>query len=108
MKQCAVFLEKLKALPEGPGNLLDQSCVLVASDVAEGLSHAIDDLPVLVAGRAGGYLKHPGVHYRGNDPLFGVSVSDVLFTCLSAVGTGATGVGSGQGYSNKVVAPIVA
>src|SRR5262249_27790973 len=77
----AYLLEKLKASPEGTGNLLDNSCVLLCSDVCEGLVHSITDYPLLVAGRAGGYLKYPGIHHRSTTAE---NTSDVLLSCLRA------------------------
>jgi hypothetical protein len=105
MQACAYFLEKLKSTPEGTGNLLDASCVLITSDVCEGLLHSGTDYPLLVAGRAGGYLKHPGIHHRSTA---GDNTSDVLLTCLQAVGTGVTSVGGGTAASSTPCSAIVA
>ncbi len=105
IQQLAVLLERLAAIEEGDGNLLDRSAILCTSDVAEGESHSSDDYPIVVAGRAGGFLKYPGVHHRGttND-----NTSDVLLTLLRAVGTGVTEVGAAEGYSNQPCAAIEA
>ena len=51
------FLEKLKATPDGDGNLLDHSVVLYGSSMSNGNQHDHDPLPVLVAGGASGQLK---------------------------------------------------
>jgi len=51
------FLDKLKATPDGDGNLLDHSVVLYGSSMSNGNQHDHDPLPVLVAGGAGGRLK---------------------------------------------------
>jgi hypothetical protein len=64
--------------------------------VSDGLSHSTTDFPILVAGRAGGYLKYPGIHIRS---ATSENTSDVLLTCLRAVGTGVTSVGGAQGLS---------
>ena len=105
----AYTLDRLKKSVEGSGNLLDRSCVLCTSDVSEGLDHSIKDYPILVGGRAGGALKYPGVHERG--PLAGISgpnASNVLLSCLQAVGTGVTSVGSGAGLSTTRCQAIMA
>jgi hypothetical protein len=52
----AYFLEKLAAVPEGDGTLLDHSLVLYGSGMSDGNSHNHDPLPVVLAGRAGGTL----------------------------------------------------
>jgi hypothetical protein len=61
MQQVAYFLEKLKSIPEGNGTLLDNSMVLLGCGIGDGDRHNHNDLPVLLAGRAGGALK-PGRH----------------------------------------------
>ncbi|MFL5343839.1 MAG: DUF1552 domain-containing protein [Hyalangium sp.] len=105
VQQFAYLLGKLKATPEAGGNLLDNSCLLLTSDVSEGISHSIRDYPLLVAGRAGGYFKYPGVHVRSTTQA---NASDVLLTCLKAVGTGVTSVGGAEGLSTTECAAIKA
>jgi hypothetical protein len=96
MNRFAYLLEKLKASQEGTGNLLDNSCILFSSDVCEGLVHSITDYPILVCGRAGGFLKFPGIHHRS---MSSDNTSDVLLTCLRAVGANVDSVGSEGGLS---------
>jgi len=104
MRNCAYLLERLQATPEGAGNLLDRSCVLITTDVCEGLYHSGTDYPILVAGRAGGALKYPGVHDRS---LSSENTSDVLLSCLQAVGTGLTSVGGDTAASSTPCAGIL-
>jgi hypothetical protein len=98
MKCFGTLLERLKETPDGQGNLLDNSVLIATSDCAEGATHETVDQPLLVAGRGGGTLKHPGVHVRStaND-----NTGDVLLACLQAVLPDAVDIGSGIGYSNK-------
>jgi len=105
IERFAYLLEKLKASIEGTGNLLDNSCILFSSDVCEGLVHSITDYPMLVAGGAGGFLKYPGIHHRSTTQD---NTSDVLLTCLRAVGAQADSVGSEGGFSNTPCAGIIA
>lgn len=105
VRQFAYLLQRLKATPEATGNLLDNSCLLFTSDVSDGLSHSVTDYPILVAGRAGGYLKYPGIHIRSSSAQ---NTSDVLLTCLRAVGTGVTSVGAAQGLSTTECAALKA
>ena len=104
MQSCAYLLEKLRATPEGTGNLLDRSCVLITSDVCEGLYHSGTDYPILVAGKAGGALKYPGVHVRSTSAE---NTSNVLLSCLQAVGTGLSSVGGGTSASSTPCAGIL-
>jgi hypothetical protein len=64
--QFAYFLEKLKATKEGDGNLLDHSMIVYGSAISDGNQHLHNNLPILLAGRAGGTL-HPGTHLRVAD-----------------------------------------
>lgn len=57
MKQYAYFLEKLKSIPEGDGTLLDHSMIMLGSGLRDGNRHSPRDLPIIVAGKAGGKLK---------------------------------------------------
>jgi hypothetical protein len=61
--QLSYLLQKLKAIPEGDGTLLDHSLVLYGSGLSDGNRHNHDDLPVLLAGRGGGTVD-TGRHIR--------------------------------------------
>jgi hypothetical protein len=64
MEAWADFLERLAAIPEGDGTLLDNCLVFGHSDVSFAKVHGITGIPMMIAGRAGGAVK-PGVHVRG-------------------------------------------
>jgi hypothetical protein len=51
------MLQKMKGLNDGKGTLLDNSMVLYGSAIGDGDRHNHDDLPILLAGRAGGTIK---------------------------------------------------
>lgn len=53
----AYFLEKLRCIPDGESNLLDNSMILFTSGLRDGNSHSPRNLPVIVGGKAGGRLK---------------------------------------------------
>ena len=57
VQMLAYFLEKLRATPDGDGNLLDHSVVVYGSSMSNGNQHDHDPLPVVVAGGASGQLK---------------------------------------------------
>ena len=51
------FLQKLAAIPEGEGTLLDNCLFLYGSGISDGNKHNHDDLPILVAGGGGKGIK---------------------------------------------------
>ena len=53
----AYFLNKLKSVPDGDGNLLDHSVIVYGSGLSDGNQHNHSDLPLIVAGGASGKLK---------------------------------------------------
>jgi len=66
MKLFAYFLEKLRSTPDGDGNLLDHSLILLGSSMSNANEHDHAPLPVLVAGGAAGQLKG-GRHIKAAD-----------------------------------------
>ena len=50
----AHFIAKLKATPDGDGSLLDHSSILYGGALSDGNAHSNFNLPLLVAGHAGG------------------------------------------------------
>jgi hypothetical protein len=55
--QFAYLVERLKAIDEGERTLLDNSVLLCCSNFFDGDKHQADQMPMLLAGRAGGHLK---------------------------------------------------
>ncbi len=64
------LIKKLKSIPEGDGTLLDNSMLLFGSELGQGGSHIVHNLPILVAGGAGGTLE-TGRHLKlpDNTPM---------------------------------------
>jgi hypothetical protein len=56
-EQFALLLDKLKAVPEGDGTLLDHSLVIWGSELGTGLSHSFAPTPFVAAGGAAGAFK---------------------------------------------------
>jgi len=77
MQNLAYLLERLRDVPDGDGTLLDNCAVMAASDVNEALSHGWVDMPILVAGGAGGRLKRGVGHYRSasDEPIHDISLA---------------------------------
>jgi hypothetical protein len=63
VKQLAYILEKMEATKDGSGSLLDNTMMIYGSGIGDGNAHNHDNLPILMAGRAGGRMKG-GQHLR--------------------------------------------
>lgn len=59
--QYAYLIERMRAIPEGEGSLLDHSMVLFGSPLRDGNAHSPHNLPIVLAGR-GGHKIQPGRH----------------------------------------------
>jgi Protein of unknown function (DUF1552) len=91
--QLAYLLQKLKAIPEGTGSLLDHSMILYGSGISDGNAHSHDDLPILLAGKAKGTIT-TGRHVRvpKETPLTNLYVS-----MLDRIGAKVDGFGDSTG-----------
>lgn len=71
--QYAYLLDRMKAMKEGEGNVLDNSMVLFGSGIRDGNAHDPHDVPTIVAGKAGGQLR-TGRHlvHEPGTPLCGL------------------------------------
>jgi hypothetical protein len=65
VQQFAGVLSRFKSIPDGRGTLLDNAMVMFGSGMSNGNRHARENLPILLAGRAGGTVK-PGRHIDYN------------------------------------------
>lgn len=104
MTDFATFVERLAAVDEGDGTLLDHTGILATTDCSMGRNHSIDDYPVVLAGRMGGYLK-PGVHYRS---VSGENVAKVSYTMAQGMGVNLPSFGAEEGEVNSIVSEVVA
>ena len=71
MRQFAYYMERMKSLKDADGSsMLDNSMVVYCAGLSDGNRHRHDDLPVIVAGHAGGSFN-PGRHVKlgGNTPM---------------------------------------
>jgi hypothetical protein len=82
VEQYAYLLRKLKGMKEGESTVLDNSMVLFASALSDGNSHNMHNLPMVLAGRAGGHID-AGQHlvYSEDTPA-----SNLYFSMLNAFG----------------------
>jgi hypothetical protein len=63
IKTFAYYLEKMKATPDGDGNLLDHSLILYGSSLSDANLHTHHDLPICLAGGGAGQIRG-GRHLR--------------------------------------------
>jgi hypothetical protein len=61
----AYYLERLRATPDGDGSLLDNMLILYGAGMGDSNLHAPGNLPVLIAGGAGGHIR-TGRHIKYN------------------------------------------
>jgi len=76
VRQFAYLLNKLRSIPEGDGTMLDNSMLLYGGGLADGNAHEHGNLPLVMAGRAGGTIL-PGRHarYAAETPMCNLFVS---------------------------------
>jgi hypothetical protein len=89
VERFAELVERLAAIPEGEGSLLDSTMLMLGSGMSDGNAHDPDNLPILLAGGGGGTLRG-GRHIRcdGDRPL-----CDVLLAIAQRMGVAADSFG---------------
>jgi len=93
LRQLGYFLDKLKSIKEGEGTLLDNSMIVWGGGIGDPDRHNHDDLPILVAGRAGGTWT-PGkrIILPGETPM-----TNLYLSMLDRLGVRAERVGDSTG-----------
>lgn len=103
MEGFAALLAALDEIQEGDGTLLDHSLVLAYTDTSYAKIHAVDGIPMILAGSAGGRLK-TGHHYAGASS----TVSRVGLTIQQAMGLSVDHWGSESNQTNKPILELMA
>lgn len=86
MERFADLLGRLKALPDVDGRtVLDNTLMFYSSDISDGDSHNHDDMPVLLAGKGGGFTMNRFLDFP-DEPHFG----DLFISIANAFGDTAT------------------
>jgi uncharacterized protein DUF1552 len=76
------FVDKMRAVPEGDGSLLDHSLLVYGSALSDGNMHLYRDLPVLlIAGAATGITGNRHVRYPDDTPM-----ANLYLTLLDRLG----------------------
>jgi hypothetical protein len=93
VKALTYFLGRLRATPDGDGNLLDHSMVLYGSSLSDANEHNFDPLPIILAGGASGALEG-GRHlkYAEHTPM-----SNLLLAMLHKLGVEVDSIGDSTG-----------
>ncbi len=86
----AHLLDRLAAVPEGDGTLLDHCLLLYGSGIGDGDRHNHDDLPILLAGRGGGVRSGRHLRHDGR-------VCDLLLGMLGRAGVAVDRFGDSEG-----------
>lgn len=84
------LLEQLRARPEGDGTMLDNSVVLLCSEVSDGNTHSHSDMPFIVAGKGGGCVSTGRVIEQNRRH------GDLLAALAGAMGERVSGWGDGS------------
>lgn len=77
----AKFAERLKNIPDGNGNVLDNSIILFGSNMSNSDRHNNDPLPSVLVGRGGGIKGGQHLHYPQDTPH-----AQLLHTMLARAG----------------------
>ena len=103
MQGFASLLAALDGIKEGNGTLLDHSLVMAYTDCSNAKLHAIDGIPMFLAGNANGKLK-TGMHIAGNSE----TTSRVGLTVQQALGMVVDAWGADSNRTNKPISEILA
>ena len=93
MQHFAYLLDHFASVEEGSGKLLDNCLILYGSGISDGDRHNHDDLPIIMAGKAGGKIKKAS-HWRfpKDTPL-----CNLYLWMLNQVGVKADSFGDSKG-----------
>jgi hypothetical protein len=103
MEILASVLKEMDAIQEGDGTLLDHSMVMAYSDQSYAKIHAVDGIPIMLAGGASGRMK-TGYHIAGG----GNPVSRVGLTVQKAMGISIDGWGKGSMETKAMYSELLA
>ncbi len=97
------FLDAMASIPEGDGTLLDNCLIFAHSDCSIAKAHAVEGIPMMIAGNAGGRIR-TGFHLAGRaDPA-----SRVGLTLQQAMGLQVERWGVQSMETNRTIAELMA
>ena len=102
MEAFATFIDAFASIKEGDGTLLDNTLIFANSDTSFARLHALDGIPVMTAGKAGGRLK-TGMHIAGN----GEALSRIGLTMQQVMGLSVDNWGTGGMLTSKPITEVM-
>jgi len=97
------FLDAMASIPEGDGTLLDNCLIFAHSDCSIAKAHAVEGIPMMIAGNAGGRIR-TGFHLAGRaDPA-----SRVGLTLQQAMGLQVERWGMQSMETNRTITELMA
>lgn len=96
VEQFAYILGRMKEIREGEGTLLDNSMIVYGSGIGDGNRHNHDDLPVVMAGKAGGSID-TGRHIKYEN---GTPMTNLFLSMLDRVNAHVESLGDSNGRLN--------
>ena len=102
MNALAGFIQAFKDIREGDGTLLDNTLIFANSDTGNSRVHSVDNIPVMMIGKAGGRLK-TGMHISGN----GDPITRIGLTALQVMGIPVERWGTGSLETTKTISEVL-
>ncbi len=102
MEALAGFIDVFATTREGSGTLLDNTLIFAHAETSYAKIHAVDNIPVMMIGTAGGRLK-TGKHIVGN----GDPISRVGLTAMQVMGLTIEKWGTGSLQTSKPITEIL-
>jgi Protein of unknown function (DUF1552) len=97
------LLDAMSAIPEGDGTLLDNCLILAHSDCSIAKAHAVEGIPTMIAGNAGGRVR-TGFHVAGRaDPITRIGL-----TVQQAMGLQVEKWGTRSMETNRTISELIA
>jgi len=106
LKQFAYLVDRLRATPQGGGNLLDSLCIYCVNEYLHSASHSMKNgnHPILIVGKANGALNAGHYVKAGGTE----NASRVGLAMLWALGVEAPGFGVGAGLATEPLPGLLA
>ncbi|MEM5516217.1 DUF1552 domain-containing protein [Henriciella sp. AS95] len=96
MQAFATFVKTLDSIPEADGTLLDNCLVFAHSDTSWAKIHAVQGIPMMTAGKAGGRVKTGELIAANGDPITraGLTMQQVTGVAVETWGDGSMATSS--------------
>ncbi len=88
VEQFSYFLQKLHAIKEEKGTVLDNSMIVYGGAISDGNRHNHDDLPVILAGKGGGTIASGRFVKMSGQPMCNLFLAMFARAKVKAVGFG--------------------